>query len=217
MHKGLEFSQKGLLEVIKSSPLLKAEPAFKLQWAVQLNFEYLQGQIPTLSEQPVHVLKYPHTRSFFCVHSEFPLLQPDCCLRSFPCTALRRAQLHPFCNPSQAVRSSNWIPTSPSPLQAEQTQIPQLLFACYVSGSLNILVTVCQTWSSMPMSFLYWGCQNWTEVSNRGDHSLLSASQLCCGQCSPYGISIAAALIFRAREQGVCREVVFVTLVSKNH
>lgn len=43
MHIGLEFSLKEFLGVIKSSPLLKAEPTSKLQWAVQLNSEYLQG------------------------------------------------------------------------------------------------------------------------------------------------------------------------------
>lgn len=65
MHVGLEFSWKVLLEVIKSSPLLKAGPTFRLQWAVQLNSEYLQGWIPALSEQPVPVLRYPHRGIFF--------------------------------------------------------------------------------------------------------------------------------------------------------
>lgn len=69
MHIGLEFSWKELLDVIKSNPLLKAGPTFKLQWAVQLNAEYLQGWIPALSEQPVAVFKYPQ-EEFFPVYTQ---------------------------------------------------------------------------------------------------------------------------------------------------
>lgn len=69
MHIGLEFSRKGLLEVIKSIPLLKAGPTFKLQWAVQLNSEYFQGRISTLSGQPIPVLKYL-TEEFFSVSTQ---------------------------------------------------------------------------------------------------------------------------------------------------
>lgn len=99
MHIGLEFSWKGLLEVIKSIPLLKAGPTFKLQCAVQLNSEYFQGWISTLYGQPIPVLKYLTEEFFFCVHSEFSLLPTDCCVLSFPCAAPQRVWLHPFCKP----------------------------------------------------------------------------------------------------------------------
>lgn len=97
---------------------LLAQSKTNFQVAVQLNSEYLQGQIPTLSGQPVPVFKYPLRGIFFCVHSEFPLLQPDCCLLPFPCASLRTVWLHPFCKTRQFKAAASFPLTISSPGQA---------------------------------------------------------------------------------------------------
>jgi len=63
------------------------------------------------------------------------------------------------------------IVPKPSLLQAEQSQLSQPFLMGEGSSPLIIFVASYWTLSSMPVSLLYWGAQNWTQCSRCGPTS----------------------------------------------
>ena len=155
-------------------PLLKQghlEPA--AQEHIQTASEYLQGwRIHNLPRQPVPVLDHPHSDKVFPhVQREPPMFQfvP---IASGPVTGHHRAEpgsiyLAPLL---QVLINTDEIPLSL--LFSRLNSLSSFSLSSQESCSCPFVSLVARRWtlSSMSMSLLYWGAQNWTQDSR-------------CGQC----------------------------------
>jgi len=136
---------------------------------VQVGLEYLQRRrIHNPPGQPVPVLRHPQ-RKEVPPHVQMELPVPQFVpIASCPVTGHHRKEFGPILLTLtlEIFVSIYKVPSQPSLLQAEQTQLPQLLLLGEMFQSPHHPRS--PTVDSLFLSFLEWGAQNWTLYSRWG-------------------------------------------------